>query len=66
MCACRQGVSVRSPCMNELTQQVQQAFDREGREAAKQVFLDQAVERDWTMPELTEAVALLRSLPKEM
>jgi hypothetical protein len=51
--------------MNELTEQVQQAYDRGGQIEARQTFVDKCVERDWTGVELKEAVMLLRSFPKE-
>lgn len=47
--------------MNELAEQVQQAYDRGGREEARKTFLDTCQERDWTKEELDETVALFRS-----
>ncbi|MCX5000965.1 hypothetical protein [Streptomyces longwoodensis] len=49
--------------MNELTQQMQQAYDRGGRGEARQTFLNTCQERDWTREELHEAVVLLRGFP---
>jgi len=51
--------------MNELAEQVQQAYDRGGREAAGQAFVNGAVERKWTRSELDEAVRVLRSVQEE-
>lgn len=49
--------------MNELTQKVQQAYDRGDLDDARKAFLDTCQERDWTREELDEAVALLRGFP---
>lgn len=49
--------------MNELAQQVQQAYDRGGRTEARQTLLDTCLERDWSKDELGEAFALFRSYP---
>lgn len=49
--------------MYELAEQVQQAFDRGGREEARQTILRVCLERDWTKDELGEAFALYRSYP---
>lgn len=49
--------------MNELAEQVQQAYDRGGREEAREAFLRVCLERDWTADELGEAVTLYRSYP---
>lgn len=50
--------------MNELAEQVQQAYDRGGKDEARKAFVDTCTERDWTREELDEAVALLRSFPE--
>lgn len=49
--------------MNQLAEQMQKTYEREGRKAARQTFLAGVEERDWTREELTEAVQLLRSFP---
>ncbi|WP_158102422.1 hypothetical protein [Streptomyces africanus] len=49
--------------MNELAEQVQQAYDRGGRGEARTVLLDTCLERDWTKDELDEAFKLFRSYP---
>jgi hypothetical protein len=49
--------------MNELAEQVQQAYDRGGREEARRAILRVCEERDWTRDELSEAFALYRSYP---
>ena len=49
--------------MNELAEQVQQAYDRGGRAEARKAFIDTCTERDWTREELDETVSLYRSLP---
>lgn len=50
--------------MNELAQQVQQAYERGGRPEARRALLDTCLERDWTKDELGEAFALYRTYPK--
>jgi hypothetical protein len=52
--------------MNQLIEQMQQAYEREGRKGARQAFLTAAEERDWTREELDEAVQLLRGFPKSL
>ena len=49
--------------MNELTEQMKQAYTRGGRKEAQQTFLTMAEERDWTKEELRDAAELLRSYP---
>lgn len=49
--------------MNELAEQVQQAYDRGGREEARQVFMKRCEERSWTKTEIREAWELLRGYP---
>lgn len=48
--------------MNELAEQVQQAYERGGRDEARDAFVDTITERDWTREEL-ETVQLYRSFP---
>lgn len=50
--------------MNELAQQVQQAYDRGGRDEARRTILRVCEERDWTKGELGEAFTLYRSYPR--
>lgn len=49
--------------MNELAEQVQQAYDRGGWEEARKVFMRVCEERSWTKTELGESWELLRSFP---
>jgi hypothetical protein len=49
--------------MNELAEQVQQAYESDGREGARTTFLTMVEERDWTRGELEEAADLMRSFP---
>ena len=50
--------------MNELAEQVQQAYDRGGREEARTTLLSTCLERDWTKDELGDAFDLYRNYPK--
>lgn len=50
--------------MNQLTEKVQQAYDRDGWEEARQVFMRVCEERSWTKAELAEAWERLRSFPR--
>ncbi|MCA1223561.1 hypothetical protein [Streptomyces sp. 8L] len=49
--------------MNELAAKVQQTYDRDGRDKAREVLLATCLERDWTQEDLGEAFSLYRTFP---
>lgn len=52
--------------MNELAQQVQQAYERAGKAEAVEVLIHTAKAGDWTDTELDETIELIQSYPKEV